>query len=53
LRSANPEACDLHNRRPNGAEAYKERVLKFALEYPALLAATKAREAASHKLPGK
>ncbi len=41
-RSANAEACELYKRQ--GAEAYKEKVLKFALAYPAQLAALKAKE---------
>jgi len=40
--SANAEACELYKRQ--GAEAYKEKVLKFALAYPAQLAALKAKE---------
>lgn len=40
--SANAEACELYKRQ--GEQAYKEKVLKFALEYPAQLAALKAKE---------
>ena len=40
--SANAEACELFKRQ--GEEAYKEKVLKFALAYPAQLAALKAKE---------
>ena len=41
-RRANPEACELYKRK--GEAAYKERVLKFALEYPALLEKAKAKK---------
>ncbi len=45
--SANADACELLSKKGEGA--YKERVLKYAAEYPALLAALKAKE----KFPGK
>jgi hypothetical protein len=41
-RRANPDACELYKRK--GEAAYKERVLKFALEYPALLEKAKAKK---------